>query len=323
MTARQEPDLAARLRGGEVRSVDELPAGEVRRGLGAFLDEFGDRAVREAELATPRWNEEPAPVFAMLAAALEDPHGDPAGALARARERADRALSELQVRLSPLELAAVRALVAHTRRTTALRERMRGWVTRALSAIRWAACEADRRLRAVDPSLEPGAAFFCTVPELCEALASERLDLGPVVALRRAEHARDEQRPDPPVTFMGRPPPVVLPPAGKHTLVGLAASAGVVEGPVRVMVNGQLPHRLRPGEILVARTTDVGLTPLFLVAAGVVTELGGPLSHAALVAREYGVPAVVNVAGVVAALRQGELVRVDGNRGRVERLAPP
>jgi len=70
----------------------------------------------------------------------------------------------------------------------------------------------------------------------------------------------------------------------------------------------------------VARTTDVGLTPLFLIAAGVVTELGGPLSHAAIVAREYGVPAVVNVSGVMLALRNGERVRVDGNRGVVERL---
>jgi rifampicin phosphotransferase len=66
----------------------------------------------------------------------------------------------------------------------------------------------------------------------------------------------------------------------------------------------------------------VGLSPLFLVAAGVVTELGGPLSHAALVAREYGVPAVVNVLGATQAIRTGDRVRVDGNRGTVERLAP-
>ena len=73
-----------------------------------------------------------------------------------------------------------------------------------------------------------------------------------------------------------------------------------------------------PGEVLVARTTDIGLSPLFLVAAAVVTELGGPLSHAAVVAREYGVPAVVNVAGATIAIRTGDLVRVDGDRGTVE-----
>jgi pyruvate,water dikinase len=77
---------------------------------------------------------------------------------------------------------------------------------------------------------------------------------------------------------------------------------------------------LEPGEILVVHTTDVGWTPLFLVAAGVVTELGGPLSHAAVVAREFGVPSVVNVPDVTRVLRTGDIVRVDGDRGTVERV---
>jgi pyruvate,water dikinase len=76
---------------------------------------------------------------------------------------------------------------------------------------------------------------------------------------------------------------------------------------------------LLPGEILVVHTTDVGWTPLFLVAAGVVTELGGPLSHAAVVAREFGIPTVVNVAGATIALRTGDMLRVDGDHGVVER----
>jgi pyruvate,water dikinase len=77
---------------------------------------------------------------------------------------------------------------------------------------------------------------------------------------------------------------------------------------------------VRPGEILVSRTTDVGLSPLFLVAAAVVTELGGPLSHAAVVAREYGIPAVVSVAGATVAIRNGDRLRVDGDRGIVHKL---
>jgi pyruvate,water dikinase len=78
---------------------------------------------------------------------------------------------------------------------------------------------------------------------------------------------------------------------------------------------------LCPGEILVARTTDIGMSPLFLLAAAVVTELGGPLSHTAIVAREYGVPAVVNVDGCTLSIRTGDRVRVDGDRGTVERLS--
>ena len=80
---------------------------------------------------------------------------------------------------------------------------------------------------------------------------------------------------------------------------------------------------LMPGEIMVARTTDIGMSPLFLVAAGVVTELGGPLSHAAIVAREYNVPAELNVDGVTLSVRTGERLRVDGDRGVVEKLDAP
>ena len=231
--------------------------------------------------------------------------------------------SWLEAKLSRPVVAVLRTLLGQARRTTQMREHMRSWVTRSLGEIRVVALEIDRRLTRAARSPDPGAVFFCTVDELLRALESGRMDLGHVVRLRRAEHARDESRPDAPVTFVGRPPSVVLPPAGGNgTLRGLPACAGVVEGTVHVLAAGhELEEEMRPGEILVARTTDVALTPLFLVAAGVVTELGGPLSHAALVAREYGVPTVVNVAGATVALRNGERVRVDGTRGTVERIA--
>jgi pyruvate,water dikinase len=119
---------------------------------------------------------------------------------------------------------------------------------------------------------------------------------------------------------VGAPPPLVLPPSGGEVLRGLPASAGVVEGPARVLLREDEMDALQPGEILVVHTTDVGWTPLFLVAAGVVTELGGPLSHAAVVAREFGVPSVVNVAGATHAIRSGDVLRVDGDRGMVERV---
>ena len=100
---------------------------------------------------------------------------------------------------------------------------------------------------------------------------------------------------------------------------GTPASSGVVEGRVRVLLGADMSD-FQPGEILVVRTTDVGWTPLFLLATGVLTELGGALSHAAIVAREFGVPSVVNVPGVTRLLRTGDRVRVDGDHGTIERL---
>lgn len=306
---------------GEVARVEDLPYGPARAALDRFLEAFGDRAVREAELATPRWRESPAHVIAMLVAAMRAPPGEPDRALARARALADREMAQLETRLSSVELAIVRALVERAQHFTRLRERMRTWVTRVLGMLRVIALDVDRRLRRIDPSLPPNSVFYCTHEELIGALRSGRAEVGPVVRLRLAEHIRDASRPDPPPTFIGRPPPVVLPPVRGTRLVGLAASGGVVEGRARVLEPGAPGlDAVAPGEVLVSRTTDVGLSPLFLVAAAVVTELGGPLSHAAVVAREYGIPAVVSVPGATIAIRTGDHLRVDGDRGIVERL---
>lgn len=319
--ARHEPAAQRRLVAGDVRGPTDLPEGPTRRALETFLDEYGDRAVREAELMTPRWREEPGQVVAMLTAALRGPPSDPEQALARARSLADREMARLETRVSPVELVLVRAIVGRTQGFTRLRERMRGWVTRVLGMLRVVALDIDRRLRRIDPSLREGSVFFCTYDELRAALASGRAEVGHLVRLRHAEFVRDASRPDPPPTFIGRPPPVTLPPVAGTRLVGLPASAGVVEGRARVLAPGAPAlDGVEAGEILVSRTTDVGLSPLFLVAAAVVTELGGPLSHAALVAREYGIPAVVNVPGATAAIRTGDRLRVDGDRGIVERL---
>lgn len=102
-------------------------------------------------------------------------------------------------------------------------------------------------------------------------------------------------------------------------ITGIAASRGVAVGPVR-MINGLDDFsRFRPGDVLVCRTTSPAWTPLLARASAVITETGSILAHAAIVAREYGIPAVVAATGVLSILSEDQLVRVDGSRGRVER----
>lgn len=319
--ARRDPTSSEKILSGAARDLAHLPHGATRAALLEFLDAYGDRSVREAELSTPRWREDPGSLFDMLGAALRGPAIDPDAAPARSRLLADRTMAKLEASLSRFQIAGVRMLVARTQHFTRLRERMRAWVTRTLGMIRAIALNVDERLRRIDPTLPEGSVFFCTYEELNGALARGRADIGHVLRLRRAEYMRDLARPDPPPSFIGRPPPVTLPPSDGPRLEGLPASSGVVEGNARVLgPGGEGITALEAGEILVARTTDVGLSPLFLVAAGLVTELGGPLSHAAIVAREYGLPAVVNVEGATRSIRTGDRLRVDGDRGVIEKL---
>ncbi len=333
--ARGEPDARRVLEDPATVGLDALPDGATRRALKSFLDLYGDRAVREAELSTPRWREDPRAVLAMLRVALRGDTREVEPALAKAKAQADAEMARLTPRLNLAEQALVRHLVQRAQKAARLRERMRTWVTRVLGMLRDAILDADRRLlrlcpeltgRRADAHASPeaapviGSAFFLTLDEIVVALRTSRADLAPLVRARHAEFVRDCARPDPPATFVGAPPSVVLPPLGGDVLRGLPASPGVVEGRARVLLKADAMGELRTGEILVVHTTDVGWTPLFLLAAGVVTELGGPLSHAAVVAREFGVPSVVNVEGATRAIRTGDLVRVDGGTGLVERV---
>ncbi|NNC91408.1 MAG: hypothetical protein HKN80_02825, partial [Acidimicrobiia bacterium] len=102
---------------------------------------------------------------------------------------------------------------------------------------------------------------------------------------------------------------------------GWAASPGVAHGRARVLTSLAAGTELEPGEIIVAHSTDPSWTPLFLVAGGIVLEEGGPLSHAAIVAREFGLPAVLNVADAAQAIETGEELIVDGTTGEVRRMA--
>jgi phosphohistidine swiveling domain-containing protein len=333
--ARREPEASAAIERETTTGLDAIPDGPTRRALLSFLELYGDRAIREAELSTPRWREDPRPVLRLLRAALRTDEQRVERTLARAKAHADADMATLVPRLKVLQQTLIRHLVARAQRAARLRERMRAWVTRVLGMLRGAALDADRRLLRRDVELQgdwralvasggasstiPGV-FFLTIDEVIDGLRAARADVAALVRARRADLVRDQARPDPPATFVGTPPPVVLPPAGGDVLRGLPASAGLVEGRARVLFREEEMDALQPGEVLVVRTTDVGWTPLFLVAAGVVTELGGPLSHAAVVAREFGVPTVVNVVGATQVLRTGDLLRVDGDRGTVERV---
>ncbi len=340
--ARRE-DAARQVLEGEHATLDALPEGPTKRALASFFELYGDRAVREAEISTPRWREDPRPVFTMIRVGLRDgvrpgesPDLEPR--LARVRAGAESEMQRLFEKLSLPEQTLVRHLVARTQKAARLRERMRAWVTRVLGMIRDVALDADRRLLRLVPELaedwsalkeqasagpraaQVQAVFLLTIDEVVQALRASRTDLAPLVRARRAELARDQARPDPPRTFIGAPPAVQLPPSSGAILRGAAASSGVVEGSARVLLSASQMNELLPGEILVVHTTDVGWTPLFCIAAGVVTELGGPLSHAAVVARELGVPSVVNVDGATRLLRTGDRVRLNGDTGTVEKL---
>lgn len=320
---RGDPPARAAIMDADASSLalDGLPAGPTRRAFASFLKAYGYRCPREAELSTPRWRESPGTLFAALRAFLV--RGDASPITRFERQHVIRAGAEeaLTRRLPPFARAVARHLLARTQRFARLRERMRARVTEVLGFFRTVALDVSARMESRSPGVGRDAAFYLAIDEVRAWLGGELGDPSALVHVRRVQVIRDASRPDPPPVFVGAPPPVVpvTVPAG-DVWSGVAASPGVVTGVARVLRDPADGASLKPGEVLVTPVADVGWTPLFLTATAVVTELGGALSHAALVAREYGVPAVVNVAGVTRVIRTGDRVRVDGDRGVIERL---
>ncbi|MCJ7825341.1 MAG: PEP-utilizing enzyme, partial [Anaerolineales bacterium] len=147
-------------------------------------------------------------------------------------------------------------------------------------------------------------------------------DWGILIAQLRAALARYQKLMPPPIISSDGESPAVryhLDDAPEGALLGNPVSPGVVEGVVHVIRDPQR-ETLAPDEILVAEFTDPGWTPLFINACGLILEVGGALTHGAVVAREYGIPAVVGVRGALTTLQTGQRVRLDGNRGIIELL---
>ncbi|MDA4108777.1 NAD-dependent epimerase/dehydratase family protein [Mycolicibacterium holsaticum] len=211
-----------------------------------------------------------------------------------------------------------RQLEKASRSMISRRERCRDAVMRLTHQLRLALREWGARLAGSGRLSEVGDVFYLRRDEL---FVSSGLELAPIIARRRAERERLANIEVPlrfsqPMTaaeVVGREPV-------EQTIVGVPAVAGVVRGRVRVLRSPD--DDMAPGDVLVARATDTGWTPFFASAAAVVTDIGGMMSHAAIVAREFGIPAVVGTEYASRVLDDGALVEVDGDAGTVTVLEP-
>lgn len=325
LLASEGDDAAAwrRLTGGEA------PAG-LAEALRAYLARFGDRCDDELKLEALSFADDPAPLVRALRRAVASPAGAPArdpGALRAAAEERMRAA------LPPGRRVPLEAVLEVVRRLTRERENLRFARTRAFGAFRRLFAAIGERLAAAGALDEPRDVLHLSVEEVFGFLDGRGVsdDLRPLVAARKEELARWTAIPDPPPRFATVGPPALSelvpqvvpggPPAPEGgVLRGMGCCAGVVRARVRIVHDPRDPGELA-GRILVARQTDPGWTLLFPAVAGVLVQRGSILSHAALVAREMGIPCVVGIPDLLSQVQDGEEVEMDGATGMVRRLA--
>ncbi|MCI2421058.1 PEP-utilizing enzyme [Saccharopolyspora sp. K220] len=310
---------------GPVLGLGELARGEIDRET--FVRRWGHRCPDEFEVSVPRPAEDPEWIDRQLAG-LRSSGTDPVELLARQERAREAAWARLRSRF-PRKERALRRRIAGAARAARGREAARSEVIRAFWVLRAFVLRAGGLIGCGDDL------FFLRVEEVIAVLDGSREPLGLVPDRRQTYRAYVDLGPYP-TLVRGRFDPVrwaawadrrfdVFDESGQlaplsDAVRGFAGAAGVVEGAVRVLGSVDEGDSLRIGEILVTTVTNVGWTPLFPRAAAVVTDVGAPLSHAAIVARELGIPAVVGCGNATARLRSGDRVRVDGAAGTVEVL---
>ncbi|NMR28543.1 phosphoenolpyruvate synthase [Arthrobacter sp. SF27] len=325
LTQEDPPELARRYAEGSLPAV-------AQHELAAFLDKYGHRAVAEIDLGIPRWSEEPAHIINVLAnyLRLNDPDRAPDRQFARAAATAEAKAAELTQRARTRGRVRGRLVAYGLRRvraTAGRREYPKFGLIVALAALRAQLRRVGTVLADAGRIASPEDIFFL---DLAEARVGLRgADLHELAAERRRTYNRELRRRRIPRLLLSDGTDVeaamgasasATTTAGAHlppgTLTGAPASAGTVTGQARVILDPAGAH-LEPGEILVAPSTDPGWTPLFLTAGALVMEMGGPISHGAVVAREYGIPAVVGVPDATTRIATGDTITVDGAAGTI------
>lgn len=287
--------------------------------LDTFLSRHGYHGPGEGQLINRMWRENPEPVRRLAQQYADRPESENPMRMAEARVREREATErELLAGLSPVKRPAARLVLRMAVQRIPLRGVAKEALIRALDVVRASARRMGQLLVEEGRLSDPDDAFFFTADELIAGLPENAKEL---VSQRRVVRAELERH-DIPKHWKGLPTPFVLDDVAADdglTVSGVPGSGGVAQGTVR-LVHDPAEAVVEPGDVLVCPTTDPSWASILFLSSALVVDIGGPLSHAAVVARELGIPCVIGTGNGTAVLRSGDVVRVDGHSGMVDVL---
>jgi pyruvate,water dikinase len=289
--------------------------------LDEFLAEYGHREIR-TDILYPTWGEDPAPILSFIRGYLEaddsqSPYFQQERLIEERKELTERVLAGIErgfvgrFLISPIFRWVLGQSQLHTRE----RDTMHFELTRIIPPARRLLYELGRRWSEQGLIEAPGDIFFLTLDQMDE-VAEHRRPVKDKIQVAKQEYETNRTKPWPTV-IRGDEEIYAHVEVAEGDLQGIAGSPGVITGLARVIRDPDQFGTLQKGEILVAPLTNPVWTPLFAIASGIITEVGGILSHGAIVAREYGIPAVMSIPGATQSISDGQTITVDGNRGVV------
>ncbi len=292
-----------------------------------FIALYGARGSAEINICAPRWYEDPLPLLHTIATDLQKEPGRALArqqALASARERAvDNLLRQTKFgRFGRLRQRILQRLLFVSDNGSVLREHHKFVIIQHFRTIKELVKAVGQQFVGEQKLVQRDDIWFLRWPEILRLSADDDFDVAPLIKQRREALTHYQNLTPPPILTSDGETPVAnyqVADVAEGALLGNPVSPGVVEGVVHIIADPQR-ETIQPGEILVAKYTDPGWTPLFINAAGLITEIGGAMTHGSVVAREYSLPAVVGVRDATTILHNGQRVRIDGNRGVIDLL---
>ena len=294
-----------------------------------FLQKYGMRGTGEIDITRPRWREEPALFLPMVLSYVKSARpGQHRRNFETGKQEAELMAARLVNRLRKKPLGFLKArimqrLIKVYRSLIGMREHPKYYIVQNFDWIKQAIMQEANTLAAAGVLQNADDIFWFSLPEIKEIIERQQADQSVIARRKNKFHLDSRLTPPRAMTSEGE---IITSraafkiPAG--ALAGSPVSAGTVVGHARVILKLEEAH-LNKGDILVASYTDPSWTPLFPLAAGLVTEVGGLMTHGAVVAREYGIPAVVGVEGATQKIADGQLIRVDGTQGIIEFVQNP
>ncbi len=331
--AAKRPAVAQALRQGQFDALASVEGGQAFMSrFREYLDEYGWRVDTWTSIEKPTWAESPRLPLTLISHYIEDAERSPAVAHRRAVAQREEAVRDVEARLAADKLEQFRAMLAQVQIHVPVSEGRALWQLITVGSLRVPFLALGRKLVAAGALNSPDEVFYFNTVELKQAAHNPASQTKATAKERQANFADWRQLTAPP--FIGSPPDASqMPPEALALLTlflgvappniegreikGQAASKGVVTARARVLKDLGEAERLQPGEILVCTTTAPPWTPLFAIAAAVVTDSGGVLSHSAICAREYAIPCVVATQVATKVIVDGSMITVDGTNGTV------
>ncbi|MEN6461629.1 MAG: PEP/pyruvate-binding domain-containing protein [Syntrophomonas sp.] len=297
----------------------ELPEGSpCKQALRDFLAKYGHRGIYEMDIYNPRWREDPSYILHIIKSTMQTANLDEFKEHQRAKIR--EVWREIEQVIPTSRHGKIRRQLEQAVKGMELREMAKSELVKIYGVMRILALEIGHRLQERRILTAKDDVFHCSWSELGSILKGDWNGRGlAILVMERKQWRQKMEELSPPDYFIDDSPQFVK--AVSHSagqaLKGLGGATGRASGPARLLYHPHQGEKLKAGDVLVAPTTDPGWTPLFLRASALVVESGGAGSHGAIVAREYGIPAVLNIPGVMQLIKDGQNVVVDGNEGKV------